>query len=55
MNPLMFGLTALICGIIWLALLVATQFNAVTISAGLLGALFFTGTGEGKGSTRSSA
>jgi hypothetical protein len=54
MGPLLFGLTALLCGIVWLALLIATQFNAMTISAGLFAALFLTGKAEGSSSPRSS-
>lgn len=36
-------LLGLVAAMIWLVLLVATQFNVLTISAGLLAALYITG------------
>jgi len=37
------GLVGLLAALAWLVLLVATQFNVVAISAGLLAALYVTG------------
>lgn len=41
-------LIGLLAALIWLVLLVATQFNVLTISAGLLAALYVTGRPAGK-------
>ncbi|MGI8826157.1 MAG: hypothetical protein ACR2JC_11035 [Chloroflexota bacterium] len=40
---MIFGVVGLSCAFIWLLVLVATQFNVIAISFGLLGALFVLG------------
>ena len=47
MKPTLITLFALVCSVGWLVMLVATGFNAVTVSAGLLGALFVEGRSAG--------
>jgi hypothetical protein len=45
------GLIAIVAGILcsglWLSLLVATDFNLITVNAGLLGMLYVTGSSAG--------
>ncbi len=40
----MIGTLTVLCIAIWIALLQVTHFSAVSVSAGLLGGLFVTGT-----------
>ena len=43
MRRVIVAICGLICSVLWLALLVATDFNLMAVSAGLLGALVVTG------------
>ena len=43
MRKTLVAMAALLCSVVWLVLLVATSFNAVVVSVGLLGALALTG------------
>lgn len=43
MNGFIFGSVGLVSAMLWLVLLVATGFNILAVSAGLLAAVFVTG------------
>jgi hypothetical protein len=42
MRSVIVAVCGLVCSVLWLGLLVATDFNLVAVSVGLLGALFVT-------------
>lgn len=50
MRNLILTVAGLVCAVVWLRLLVVTNFNLVTVSAGLLVVLYVTGS---TGTTRS--
>ncbi|MBV9280007.1 MAG: hypothetical protein JOZ41_08000 [Chloroflexi bacterium] len=43
MRSVILAVAGLICSVVWLGLLVATHFNVVTVSAGLLVVVYTTG------------
>lgn len=47
MVNLIYGVTATVCAALWLLLLELTDFNAATISIGLLAAIYVTGGNAG--------
>ena len=43
MGSVILGLVGFVCAIFWLCLLVASSFNLVAVSAGLLAVVYITG------------